>query len=63
MNALTWVLSLALVLTAAAFVRHRLQTQRGAAKLNRTVNLADLEKNSLGSCATPDEEINVPATG
>ncbi len=38
MTALTWVLSLALVLTAAAFVRHRLQARRGAANLNRTVN-------------------------
>ena len=38
MTALTWVLSLALVLTATAFIRHRLQARRDAAELNRTVN-------------------------
>lgn len=36
---------------------------RGQYQLNRTVDLSDLEQNSLGPFATPDEEIDVPATG
>ena len=37
MTSLTWVLILALVMTAAAFTRHHLQARRDAAALNHTI--------------------------
>ena len=56
MTALTWVLILALVLTAAAFTRHRLQARRDAAALNRTVKQL---RHNLETATAASEENSV----